>query len=394
MLVKKTLPYALAQLCVVAFQWMSMVFLPLFFSERGFSAAAIGSLISMFSASTLLLVFPLGMLSDRIPPRPLLVIGAVLAIAANLAMPRAQGFQQMAAAVCLSGAGFTVSCIALYSLFFKQVGPGRRGFEVSLFNIGGIMGAGLGAALCGQLSRYYAIGEVIFPLGMSFAGGWALLAFFLPGARGISFPILEYGRDLRRLRTWVLIAVMFVAASHAGFEQAGYALLQTEVIGLTTRAVGMIFLVLSLWMSLITYWTGESHDRQERPLLMMGMALIFSGVFMAASGSARGAGDFLFYRLVHTGGDAVISLLTLVAASMIFPRRRMGGAFAFALTVNTASYFMFANLAGVISGRFGFDRAFHVSGLIEVSGGLALLVFVRRLRTLFMISGAGDEGAG
>jgi MFS family permease len=388
-LIRKTLPYALAQLCLIAFQWAAMIFMPVFFKERGVSDAGVGTLISLFSLSTLALVFPMGVLSDRVPPRPLLLGGALLAVAASMVMPFCRGFYQMASAMALAGAAFTFSSIALYSLFFKQVG-GQRGVEVSIFTIGGIMGAGLGAWGCGNLMQLVPVTRALFPVLAGSALAWAVVALFLPRGEGIAFPILEYGQDLKRLRTWVLIAIMFVTASHSGFEQAGYTLLQTEVIGLSTKMVGDLFLIIALWMTVTTLWTGRLHDQEERPLLMMGLALILSGAFMAASGSARGALDFLIYRLLHTAGDSVFQLLTLVVAAMIFPKRRVGGAFAFGLTINTASYFLFANVAGVIGQHSGFRAAFHVSGLIEVIGGIALLMFRSRLRGLFSISPGGE----
>jgi MFS family permease len=288
--------------------------------------------------------------------------------------------------VALAGAGFTLSSISLYSLFFKRVGADRRGIEVSLFHIGGLAGAGLGAWCCGELVQATGSTAVLFSVGATCALGWAAVALLLPPSRSIAFPILEYGRDLRQPRTWVLIAVMFVTASHVGFEHAGYTLLQTEIIGLTARQVGLVLFVLSLWMCAITVWTGARHDRAgAQPVLWMGVALVISGAFMAASGSAAGVWDFTVYRVFHTAGDSVFGLLTLVVASIIFPRRRAGGAFAFALTVNTASFFLFANLGGLVGEYLGFDRAFHLSGSIEVAGGLMLILFRRRLRRIFLI---------
>jgi len=386
---KKSLPYALAHLCMGALQWMSMLYLPLYFQAQGFDGSAIGALVSLFSLATLALVFPLGVLSDRLPPHRLIYGGALLAILAAGLMARHTGFCSLAAGTFLMGAGFTLSWISLYSVFFKQIEGKQRGVEVSIFNIGGIMGAGLGACLCGELTEAFRP-AVIFALAAAFALAWSLANVFLPKTRGISFPIMEYARDLKRPRTWVLVGIFFIAASHAGFEHAGYTLLQTEVIGLSADMVGKLFLVLAAWMSIITLATGRMHDKRERPLIMMAFGLILSGTFMAASGSAGGALDFLLYRVLHTAGDSVLSLLILVAASMIFPRRRSGGAFAFALTVNTASYFMFANLAGAVGERFGFDSAFHLSGAIEIAGGLALLLLRKKIRAAFLQDGAGQ----
>lgn len=383
MAVKKSLPYALCNFCLVSFQWMAMLFLPLYYKSEGFSDVRIGALISMFSLATLVLVFPLGVAADFLSPRHMIAGGGLLAAAACLLMPAVSGFYMSGLAVLLAGGGFTLAGVSLSALFLKQMGEERRGGQASLFTIGGILGGGVSALLSGYLSEHFHSAAAIFPLGAAVCLPLILIAFFLPAGRGIAFPVLAYAKDLRRARTWVLIAIMFVTASHSGFEQAGYTLLQTEVIGLRPATVGRLFMVIAITMSVSSVISGRIYDREKRPLLMIGFALLLSGVFMAASGSARGACDFLIYRILHTAGDSVLSVIPLVLAAAIFPRHRAGGAYAFALTVNTAAYFLFANLAGAIAERHGFDSAFHLSGLLLVLSGIILLAFRSRARTFF-----------
>jgi len=390
MIFTRALPYASAQFFIVAFQWMSMLYLPIYFREAGLSETMVGVNVSLFSLSTLLLVLPLGVLSDRIAPRPMLIAGALLVMASAAVLWLAEGKAGMAIGTFIAGSGFTLSSISLFSLFFKQVGSERRGSEVSVFNIGGILGAGVGAWSCGELGRVMGSGAV-FPLAAVFAVSWAGITLLLPAIKGIQFPIIEYKEDLKRGRTWVLIAVMFVGASHAGFEHAGYSLLQTEVIGLKNETVGRIFMALSIWMCIVTFWTGSRHDKVERPVIMMGAGLILSGIFMAASGAATGVWDFFIYRALHTAGDSITNLLTLVIASLIFARHRFGGAFAFALTVNTSSYFLFANVGGVVGEVFGIDRSFYLSGGIEAAAGLLILILLPRLRSIFEMHANSDS---
>jgi MFS family permease len=324
-------------------------------------------------------------MSDRLPPRPMMVCGSLLVIISNLLMPSFESAFSLGIGCFICGAGYTLSSISLFSLFFKQIKADKRGFEVSMFNAGGIMGAGVCVFLCGLLSKYTGDMEVLFHLSLVFSIAWALFALIIPTSGRISFPLLEYKTDLKKAGTWVLIAVFFVTASHSGFEQAGYALLQKDVIGLSPFWIGNIFLILAFWMAFLSFIIGWLHDRRQRPILMLATALILSGVFMAASGSATGMADFLIFRIFHTVGDAIFNLILLVLASLIFPKRRAGGAFALALTVNTASYFLFANVGGVVGELYGFDTSFHLSGAIQVMGGLILILFYKRLRRVFLI---------
>jgi MFS family permease len=243
--------------------------------------------------------------------------------------------------------------------------------------------------VCGQLMKVFPVEQVLFPAAAIFALGWAAIALVLAPERGLSFPLLDYGKDLKRGATWVLIAIMVVTASHSGFEHSGYTLLQTEVIHMSAAMIGNLFIIIAVWMALISVWAGGRHDRAERPLLMIGLALLISGVFMAASGAANGPLDFLAYRLLHTTGDAVFILLIMVLAAQIFPKHRVGGAYAFALTINTASYACFALVGGFVGQHHGFDRAFQLGGAIEVAGGIVLLLLRPRLRRSFRLEASG-----
>jgi len=392
--VLRVLPYTLAHLFLLALQWMAMLFLPLFFDAQGLNGDAIGVLVSMFSLATLVLVIPLGILSDRVSPRALILAGALLVVLASTMLYYTGGFWYWLAGTFTIGAGFTLSWISLFSVFFKQVGESKRGLEVSIFNMGGIMGAGLGAWSGGALSDVMADPSMIFYLASVFAVAWSATCIKIPETKGISFPILEYGRDLKKGPTWILIAIIFIKASHAGIEHANYSLLQTEVIGLSGRMVGDLFLLLSIWMGIVTLATGRLHDRQEKPLRMMGAALVLSGAFMAASGAAVSAWDFLVYRIGHTGGDSILNLLTLVVASMIFPRHRSGGAFAFVLTVNTAAYFIFANIGGVWADRYSLQSSFYFAGFIMLLGGVVLMAFRTGIRQYINREDSHIDGTG
>jgi len=100
---RRAVPYAVAQSLVVGFQWLSMLFLPLHFKALGVSDTGVGVLISVFSLSTLLLVLPLGILSDRLPPRPMMAAGAAVSGAAYMLAPGVQSVGWMALVVAVAG---------------------------------------------------------------------------------------------------------------------------------------------------------------------------------------------------------------------------------------------------------------------------------------------------
>jgi MFS family permease len=362
---------------VFAFHWAAILYLPLYFKESHLNDAQIGILMSLLSLSTLILIFPLGILADRLNPKHLFLSGASAGIIFSLLMPMMRSFLAMAALMLLAGAAFCLMLISISALFIKQMAEQNRGIQAAIFHTGAILGAGMGAYLCGLLSKSMADVRIFFPLALAYCLGAVILGLFIRSIKGFPFSVLEYRQDLKHGWAWILIFVVAVTASHAGFEHAGYTLLQTEVIGLNAEQVGRAFLYISFWMAAISILAGRLHDRFSRPLVTLGLAMIISGIFMAASGHAKGFHEFIIIRFLHTFGDSFSTVLITVVAATIFPVRRIGGTYAFVLTVNTASYFLFANIGGFINQSMGFVTSFHVSGALLAIGGLLAVLLIR-----------------
>jgi MFS family permease len=373
--------YATNHFFIFAFHWAMILYLPLFFKGCGLNDALIGILISLFSLATIILIFPLGVLADRLNPKILFLSGACCAVIFNLVMPYMQSLWAMCALMLFGGGAISLMLISISALFIKQMGIEQRGGQVAIFNTGSIMGAGISAYFSGWFYLWKGDISVIFWLAAAYSALAILTGLLLPSVKGIPFSVLEYKQDMRHAWMWILIFVVAITASHAGFEHAGYTLLQTEVIGLDAEQVGRAFFYISLWMAAITLFAGRLHDRLSRPLIMLGTAMIISGIFQAASAHAHDFLEFLTLRLAHTFGDSFSTLIIPVVAATIFPTRRIGGTYAFILTVNTASYFLFANIGGIMNQNMGFQASFEFSGALLLAGGIIAIFIIRpRLR--------------
>lgn len=369
--------YAAGHFFVFAFHWVMILYLPVYFQQCGMSDGVIGAVISLFSLATIIIMFPLGALADRLNPKSLFIAGAGCALIFSIIMPQAHALWAVCMIMLIGGGAISMMLISISALFIKQMGVQKRGAQVAVFNIGSVLGAGLGGYLCGFLVQSTNNVSILFKLGMAFGAGAIILGFILPGIRGIPFSILEYKQDMKHAWMWVLIFVVACTASHAGFEHAGYTLLQTDVLGLDAEQVGRAFLYISFWMALVTLLAGKMHDRLSKPVIMLGVSMIISGIFQAASGYADGFNQFVAIRFLHTFGDSFSTLLVPVVAATIFPGHRIGGTYAFILAVNTSSYFLFANVAGMVNQTQGFVDSFVLSGAILLAAGLITIFIIR-----------------
>ncbi len=353
-----------------------MLYLPYYFKQAEVGDARIGLLMSLVSLSTLILILPLGILSDRISPRLLFLTGAVIMLVFALLFlfhPSANLFELY---ILIFGFASAFMQISLSSLFLKQMEEAERGGQSAVYNIGGVLGAGVGAELGGRLVGYNQ-GEGLFWFVLFISVLIFLSGIFLPKVKGVAFKVWEYKEELKKPASWILIFIVLVIASHAGFEHAGYTLLQTEVIGLRASDVGRIAFYLSFWMAIVSWLSGKVQDRTMKPVLWAGVALIISGVFQAISAYAHGFFDFLLYRMAHTSGDSFSAVLMLVIASLIFSKKRTGGSWAVVVMFRNLSYFLFSNLGGVINQKWGFKESFVLSGVIMILSGLILIFFLR-----------------
>ena len=263
--------------------------------------------------------------------------------------------------IFIFGVAVAMIQISLTAHFLKQMGDSERGNQSALFAIGSLLGSGIGAQISGLLVKYYGVNSFFWSTLVS-----SILLFVfglgLPKIKGIPFHLAEYKEDLRHPLSWILIFVAFIMASHTGFENVGYTLIQTEIMGISPARAGLLLLYICFWSTAMSWISGKVHDYAKKPVLYAGYALLVSGIFQSASGYCHGFGDFLFIRMIHTVGDSFAGVLILVVASVVFSKKRAGGSWAILLLVRNASDFIFANVAGGLNQTIGLRQGFLVSG--------------------------------
>jgi MFS family permease len=207
-------------------------------------------------------------------------------------------------------------------------------------------------------------------------GGFILLGFLtlrLPDAKPIKFDIARYRDDLRRPAVLFLVASTFIVASHAGVERTSLTLLMTEMVRLSASQVGVVYACVGVWIAGIGLLAGHSFDRTRRVVVVLSLALAWSGIFQAATAFTGTFLSLLVVRLLHTIGDAFFFILNPILMSLILPNARMGGHFGFVLTITMFSTSLFAYLAGAVSQPWGHGVAFVLNGLMMVATAAAFI---------------------
>ncbi|MBW2646357.1 MAG: MFS transporter [Deltaproteobacteria bacterium] len=357
--------------------WMVIAYLPLLFHTYGFTDTQIGFVIGLNSLSSIILVFPLGVFSDRFSPKKIVIFGAICYSAYFLLLAVVKDFYFICAVVFLGGLGAASISIILISLYLKLIGENDRGKKVSVMHLGCYLGFGAGPLAGGYLY------EIVGPITMfncAFALSIVLLfvTLFLRDYPPVVFSFKGYRKDLKDPKALFLIAAVFILGTHFGVEQSSFSLLMKDNIGLRNTEIGIIFFALGLWMAVLVPFAGKVLDRRPKAFLFFALGLFVSSVFQILTAYTTTFTSLLIIRLIHTFGDMLAILEMDVLTSLVFPAKRLGGNSGILFCVRTSAIFLFAYLSGYLNDIGGYGVSFIVNGIMVLLFSLWALLLIRK----------------
>jgi len=362
--------------------WMLLAYLPIYLKQLGISDSTIGAMVSMFSLTTLVAILPAGILSDRLLAGRIIQYGALLYTLYPLGLLLTERVSYIFLGIFLGGIGSATMQVFLNSLFYKALPGDKRGLRVALFFIGGSVGFSLGPLTGGLILTYFHI-RSIFYLVTGLAGLIFLVARHIRESLVLSFPLLEYGRDLLKAKTWLLLLSVFTVATHIGVEQTTYSLFLKQTLSFSDFQVGLLYSIIGLWVGSLSLLTGYIFDRGQKSMPLLGSAVFLSGMFQWITAYASSFWGLFLIRILHTLGDAFYLTINAILISLVFPQERLGGNIGLIFTVHMLAIFSGALFSGFINDRYGYAYSFMASGLVLMTVAVFLLANCGRLeRTL------------
>lgn len=378
------LPFALCNFLFVSANWMGFVYLPIYLGDAlGFSSGRVGFLIGAYIVTTLLLILPLGYLSDRVSPKRIVQVGAALYIVYGIALASARTFWLVCAAQIAGGAGEAIIVIVLPALLFKDLGAVARGRNVSLLIAGGTFGFSAGPLLAGVLLNVAGLTyRELFIVVSGVSAVLLLMSVLLKNAPPLRIHLADYLGDIRRREVLLVVLAIAGIGIHFGQERKSYSLFLETVRGLpASLGISSVFVVMGLWMGGLMLAIGRLFDRHAHVVVLVGVGLALSGGMHIVTPHVGTFGGVVAVRMFHTIGDVIVVFCFNVLVASIFPQARMGG--------NTGFSYMFRAVGGVIgAGLAGvFDRlvpsfklSFAFAGGMMIVVGVVLVLNWRTLR--------------
>lgn len=258
----------------------------------------LAGLVLTFQAVLGLAVSPVvGLLVDRIGPRPVLLtalgVEAVGTVAIGFVQTAPQAFLA-AGIVAVGNAGLWAPQAAILS---RLTTPERRqrvfGLQFMLLNLGIGLGGLVGAAVV-DVSRPWTFTVLYAANAVTFLA----YAVVLLGVRGVSGPeahapaddddgpggYLQVLRD-RRLRRYVLGALVLLTCGYGSME-VGIPVFMTTEAGLPVNAIGIVFFFNTLVIVLAQVWVLKRIEGRSRSRILLVVAVSWSACWLLLAASS------------------------------------------------------------------------------------------------------------
>jgi MFS family permease len=345
----------------VTINWMIGSFLPVYMKKVGLTDGEIGTVLGLISISGLALMLPLGVLSDLVSPRRLVLMGGVVFLIYAAGILSVREYWQFLLVAPLGGISGASFFIVLFALFLKTMGNGNMGKKIALYQCGMYLGFGVGPAIAGPLVRKGSFEPLLFG---ALVGSVLLLGLILrlPDYPGIRLDLGGYRRDLRQSRTLLFLLLALVYATHFGAEQTSFTLLMKENLGFSTPSIGLVYLAIGCWMAMLAPFAGHRFDARQSIRAFLLAGLIINGTFQIITPTVSSFLGMVLVRVAHTTGDVLLILSMGLMTAAFFPEVRMGGNSAVVFATRTCGVFAGNVGSGYINGAFGYPISFVASG--------------------------------
>lgn len=353
------------------------VFVAIYLSQAGVSDSAIGLLFGVNFLMALIVSLPSGMLSDRINPRNVMLLGLALTAPFYLALTLTDSLLLLGAIFVIDALGANLYGIAADSAMYRSIESGKgKAFGIIHFVLN--LGGALGYLACGYLLTSYGFQG----LGLFFllpAGVMMLFALKIPVAsvRLEQGRVSSYLKDFRRKEFLLLAAAVFLLAYHWGAEKTSFPLYASNVLLLSNEQLGLFFSANLAVYAVAGLLAGRLIEvsRHRTRLFILGLVISAAGALIYSF--SYDFGSALLSRLLHDSGDAILGVSIMMAVSALASKGRAGGVVGAMAIVYVIANFVGAVASGYINQYFGYAPAIQVAALLTFASAIVLALAVK-----------------
>jgi MFS family permease len=362
--------------------YMRLPLVPLFAQRLGASTFDVGLIHAGFMLAATLLSVPLGLVSDRLGRRRLILSGMAISGLTSLLLLIARSPLHVGAIYLFSGVGLACFSPAMMS-YVGDVSPvpflGRAyGWYTSALYLGMAAGPGLGGALAGGgFGTAFLLSAIVIAAGLLLGG--PRMPAPPPVIRPPSMHLLSDFREITRNRAVLACWSTTFFSTYAWGSLFAFFPLYARDAGITIAHTGLIFTCQAAANALFRIPFGHLSDRTGKrvPFILAGNLLF--GLSIMAVGQASTL--IPLYALFVVVGGSMAATFTAIGTllSESVPTRIRGLAMGGYNTCIYGGFTVSAATLGAVISRTGFPAGFAVAGGLCAAATLVLsFLFPRR----------------
>jgi len=341
----------------------ALLYFPVYLAGIGKSGIEIGFLFALSSITALVLIFPMGIMNDKILSKKLFIASFIIIGMSYLLASLSELSIVLIFAFILFGLGSNLSTASLDSLYYKCV---RKNMERSagIYNFSSALGSASGIVLTGFLLVRYD-----FRFFLIVAGGVFLLSSILglrlPRTETKIVSLPEYWKNFKSEEVIIFAGIMFLYAMHFGAENTSYTLFLKNNLGLGFAGMGIYMAIPILILSVLSLKIGRMLEKiNMKNLLSFGIVLSGIGHILM---TIQNVPVSFFFRIIHEIGDATVLVILVFGISKLFKRSHVGGLNGLFTLVITIAVVLGSLIFGPIGETFGYHIPLIVSGIIMLT---------------------------
>lgn len=378
---------SISTVLVMAGQGVIAPVLPLFATEFGVGAAAVGLTLSVFALARLILNVPLGLLSDRYGRRILLVGGPLVTAIGMFGSGLAENIEQLLAWRLIAGAGSAMYMTAAMIYIADISTPENRARFIGTNQGALLLGVSIGPGIGGLVAQGFGLRAPFYVV-----GGLAIIATIyayirLPETLIVSDePSTDHSKvtsqEALSKRAWVRmvrskdflalsVVTMSIFLTRTAGRQTLVPLLSVSRLSMSPGMLGAIFSAMSVLNILLISPAAFAADRFGRKAVIVpGGILLTSGLLIYAGANTYTM--FLVASLVLALGQGIDGPAPAAYAADIAPNEVRGLAMGLFRSSGDFGFVVGPPLLGMLADRTSFGWALAANALIV---GLATLMF-------------------
>jgi sugar phosphate permease len=370
--------------------------IPLIRADLGISNVRAGGLMAFFFVTYTAFQLPAGYLADRIGPRKVLTLGALISITGNLIFSQGSSYMVLTVGQLVNGMGQAVGWSSAVKLIVSWFPRSKRGTAIGLFVTCVTAGSSLGIRLSGFLGDHFGW-RSSFTIPAFMMAAVALIFWILirnhPGEKGL--PEFEDEAHLEqqiqndtRSQLWVVITnrkLWMVAVVYFMFVYVQFGCLvwipsflkETYAMSIDRASTISFYILLPgvVASPLGGFLSDSVFGGRRKPLIIIGLAVLSASTFLLSLKLSIGLAGIVL---------AVVGLMilmpdVLLAAypSDIMSRQLSATAMGFLATFTSMAGIITTPLSGKIADFFqSYGPVFFSFGIVAL-GGAILALFIK-----------------